>query len=249
MASLLRGPIDLRTPGVRQPEQARDLVERLAGGVVHRLAEHFDVGREVADEQQRRVPAADEQRDRGVLEGRGVGVQDVGRDVSDEVVDGVQRPLERDGERLRRADAHHECSGETGTARHGDRVDLGQRDACLGERGLDRRLQRFEVRSGGDLGHDPAVAGVLVHAARDGVAQQRATADDPDAGLVAARLDPEHQWPLSRRHSVPEPAPPVPEPVEGRHVHAPASWGSDTRCAAHPVSSRRITTASTSSGW
>ncbi len=121
-----RGPVDLGTPGIRQPEQPRDLVERLAGGVVHRLAEQLDVGREVADEQQRRVPAADEQRDRRVLERRGVGVEDVGGDVSDEVVDGVERAFERDGERLRRADADHERAGEARTARDRDGVDVGE---------------------------------------------------------------------------------------------------------------------------
>ena len=119
-----RGPVDLRTSGVGQPEQARDLVERLAGGVVHRLAEQLDVGGEVAHEQQRRVPAAHEQGDRGVLERRRVGVEDVGGDVPDEVVDGVERRAERDGERLRGADADHEGSGEARAGGDRDRVEV-----------------------------------------------------------------------------------------------------------------------------
>ena len=125
-----RRPVDLRTAGVGQPEQPRDLVEGLAGRVVHGLAEQLDVGGQVAHEQQRGVPAADEQRDRGVLERRRVGIEDVGGDVPDEVVDGVERRAERDRERLRRADADHECSGEAGSARDRDRVEVVQRDAA-----------------------------------------------------------------------------------------------------------------------
>ena len=56
-----------------------------------------------------------------------------------------------------------------------------------------RRLQRFEVCAGGDLGDDPAVAGVFVHARSDRVGQQRASTHDADAGLVAAGLDPEDE--------------------------------------------------------
>ena len=139
------------------------------------------------------MPAADEQRDGRVFEGSGVRVEDVGGDVPHEVVDGVEGLAERDGEALRRADPDHERPGEPRTGCHRDGVELVEAHIRLGERRLDRRLKRLEVGTGGDLGDDPAIAGVLVHAARDGVRQQGAPADDPDPRLVAARLDAEDE--------------------------------------------------------
>ncbi len=176
------------------------------------------------------MPATHEKRDGRVLERRRIRVEDVGGDVADEVVDGIQRALERHGERLRRTDADHEGAREARAGGHRDRIDVAQRHLRLGERGPDRRLQRLEVRSRGDLGHDAAVAGVLIHRARDRIGEERAAPDDPDAGLVAARLDAEHQW------------------FVAVHVHAPASEAVARR-AAHPTRSSRITSASTPSGW
>ena len=77
------------------------------------------------------------------------------------------------------------------------------------------------------VGHIAAVAGMLVHRARDRVRQQGATAHDPDPGLVAARLDTEHQR------------------FGTAHVHTPPSASR----RAQPRRSSFITTASTSSGW
>ncbi len=114
------------------------------------------------------MPAGDQECDRGVFERAGsrlrsITAEDVDADVADEVVDGVQRLPERDRERLRGADAHHECAGEPGSAGHRDRVEVGEGDPRLGEGGLDRRTQRIQVGPGCDLGHDAAVAGVLLH--------------------------------------------------------------------------------------
>ena len=60
----------------------------------------------------------------GYSSGRRLGIEDVGGDVPDEVVHGVQRLVERDGERLRRADADHERSGEPRAAGDRDGVDV-----------------------------------------------------------------------------------------------------------------------------
>ena len=131
-------------------------------------------------------------------------VEDVGGDVPDQMVHRIERCTERDGERLRGADADHEGAGEAGAGCDGDRVEIAQCDPGLGERRLDRRGERLEVGPGRDLGDDSAIARVLVHAAGDRVAQ-RSAADDADAGLVAARLDAQH------------------EGFGAVHVHAPAS--------------------------
>ena len=129
---------------------------------------------------------------RGSLVGAGV-VQQVGSDVADEVVDGVERLAERQGEGLGGADADHEGSGEAGSARDRDRIDLGECHARLGERSIQSRAQRLEVGAGRDLWHDAAVAGVLLHRAGDRVGEQLGAAHDADAGLVAAGLDAEHE--------------------------------------------------------
>jgi hypothetical protein len=113
--------------------------------------------------------------------------------VTDQVVHGVEGLLERHRERLRRSHADHQRPRETGAARDRDRVQVLQPDPRLGDRLLDRRLQRVEMGARRDLRHDAAVARVLVHARRDRVAEQGATAHDADTGLVAARLDAQHE--------------------------------------------------------
>ncbi len=212
--------IDLRPARVGQPQQSRHLVEGLAGGIVDRLAEKLDVAHQIAHEQQRGVTAGDQQSDRRQLEGLVAGAAEhVCADVADEVVDGVERPVEREGKRFRGADADHERAREPRAVRDGDRVEVGKADARLGERGPKGGLERFEVGAGGDLGNDPAEARVLIHRRGDHVGQQRLAAHDSNAGLVAAGLDSENE----------------------RFAHAgTTSWSPKTS---------RITSASTSSGW
>ena len=60
---------------------------------------------------------------------------------------------------------------------------------------------RLEVRPARHLGHDAAEPRVLVDAARDGVDEQGLAAHDADAGLVARRLDAEHQRLVTHRRS------------------------------------------------
>ncbi len=60
------------------------------------------------------------------------------------------------------------------------------------QRAFDRGRHRLQVGPRGHLRHHAAETGVLVHAGGDGVGQQRVAADDAHAGLVAGRLDPQH---------------------------------------------------------
>ncbi len=191
-----RDPVDVRAAGVGQAEHAGDLVEGLARGVVDGLAEELDVVHQVAHEEERGVSAGDEQRDARGLERDtrpAVDAEEIRAHVSDEVVDAVQRDVEGHGERLRRADADHERAGEAGTRGDGDRVELAEGDARLGERRVDGGGERLEVRAGGDLGDDAAVARVLVHGAGDDVGEEGLPADDADARLVAGGLDAEDE--------------------------------------------------------
>ena len=184
------------------------------------------------------MPARDQQRDRRVLQRLRVSVEEVCRDVAHEVVDGIERLVERNGERLRGADADHERPREPRTRGDGDGIDVAELDLRLGERRFDRRLQRLEVCARGDLGDYSAIAGVFVHARGDRVREQCAPAHDADAGLVAAGLDPED------------------ERFGGAHVHTPpdaTAVGSfpaaSRRAASHPTRSSCMMIASTSSGW
>ena len=88
-----RDSVDVRSTGIGKPEQARDLVECLPGRVIDSFAEHLDITREPAHVQQRRVPARNQQGDRGVLE-RPVNAEHVSPDVPDQVIDGKERLVE-----------------------------------------------------------------------------------------------------------------------------------------------------------
>ena len=90
-------------------------------------------------------------------------IQQVCAHVADQVVHGVQRLAEGEGEGLRRPDADHEGAGESGAGGDGDGIQLVQGHVRLGERRLQRRHECFEVGAGRDLGHDAAVARVLLH--------------------------------------------------------------------------------------
>ena len=113
--------------------------------------------------------------------------------VRGEVVDPVQRLPEGVGVGLRRRHAHHERPCQAGPGGHRDRVDVGRPDPGLGERALDDGDHGLQVRAAGHLGHHAAEPGVLVHRRRDLVGEQLPAAHDPRAGLVAGRLDAEHQ--------------------------------------------------------
>ncbi|GAA4892202.1 hypothetical protein GCM10023237_07870 [Streptomyces coeruleoprunus] len=54
------------------------------------------------------------------------------------------------------------------------------------------RVERLQVRPEGELGHDAAEAGVLVHARRHDMGEQLPVPHDPGTGLVARGLDPEY---------------------------------------------------------
>ncbi len=138
------------------------------------------------------MPPTDEQgearlRQRSVLEL-------VDGDVGRQVVDAEDRLAQPERERLGRGHADEEGAGQAGPAGHRDRVDVVRPDPGGLAGPLDGRHHRLEVGSAGHLGYDASETRVLVHTAGDGVGEQRAAADDADPGLVARRLDAEHEW-------------------------------------------------------
>ena len=183
--------VDDRAAGVGQAEQTRDLVVRLPRRIVDRRAQLAHAGCDVVDAQQRAVATGDEQRDRRARQ-RSV-VEHVDGHVADEVVHPVQRLVQRDRQCLRGGDTHDERGDQAGAGRHGDPVDLAQVDLGVLAGARQRREHRLEVGAGSDLGDDAAEAGMQVDRGGDLVGEQLGAADDPHAGLVAARLDAEHE--------------------------------------------------------
>ncbi len=125
--------------------------------------------------------------DLGVVKGNGV-------DVPLDVVDADERLSAGVRERLRVADADEQRADEPRSARDGDSVDLVDRDARLVERLVDDRADLLEVLARRDLGHDAPVDAVRRDLRRDDVrANMAAVLDDGRRGLIARRLDAEHQ--------------------------------------------------------
>jgi hypothetical protein len=114
-------------------------------------------------------------------------------DVRGQVVDAVQRLAQRERVRLGRRHPDEQGAGQPGPGGDGHGVDLTRTDARGGERAVEGRDHRLQVRPAGHLGHDAAEPGVLLDAGGDGVGEQLAAADQPDARLVAGGLDAEHQ--------------------------------------------------------
>jgi hypothetical protein len=190
-------PLDRRSARVRQTEQAAHLVERLAGRVVHRLAEQ-PVRQVVAHLDKERVAAAHDERDERehrllaflarVQEPRGV-------QMTLEVVHADERPLVHERERLREIDPDQQRAGQARAVGHRDRVDILDRRSGILERLVEHRHDPAEVRPGGHLRHDASGRRVERGLARDDVRVDPATVlDERDARLVARRFDGEDQW-------------------------------------------------------
>ena len=114
-------------------------------------------------------------------------------DVRGQVVDAVQRLAQRERVRLGRRHPDEQGAGQPGPGGDGHGVDLTRTDARGGERAVEGRDHRLQVRPAGYLGHHAAEPGVLVHAGGDGVGQQFVPADQPDPGLVTGGLDAQYQ--------------------------------------------------------
>ena len=187
----LRQAVDRRAAGIAEAEQPRALVERLAGRVVERRAEHVEPG-VILDVEEERVAAACEQAEEGRLDR--VGLEKERRDVAVQVIDRRQREPQRPRQRLRRGEPDEERPDQPGPARDRDALDVRQLGARLAERLAEDRRHELEVPARRDLGDDAAVAGVQVGLRRDDVGADLAVVgDESRGGLVTRRLEPEDQ--------------------------------------------------------
>ena len=188
----LRVTVDVRAAGIRETKQTRHLVEAFAGSVVERGADHVDMPRHVFDMQQRSVPARHNQRKRVLGERSELQLRH--RDMSDDVVDAVDRLVRGPCQRFRAGHADRETAGEAGSRGYGDRVDVGQRHVRVGQSFGDAWHERFGVRARGDFGNHAAVAGVLVHGGRDHVGNEGASLHHGRRRFVTGRFDAEYDW-------------------------------------------------------
>ena len=145
------------------------------------------------------MPAARDQAQEGRLER--LGLQEVGRDVTVEVVDLDHRQPARRRQRLRRRDPDQERADQARASGDGDCVEVVERDARLLKRGVDDRVHELQVMPRGDLGHDAAERRMGRGLRGDDVREDPAPIHHGRAGVVAARLDREdHVRPALELH-------------------------------------------------
>ncbi len=117
--------LDRRSARIAQPQQSRALVERLAGCIVDRLAEHRELA-DLFDQQQFGVPARHQQANRWQprrVEILARQLQPIGVDMRFQVIDRNERLAQRHRQRLGGVDAHDQRTGQAGTLGEGNRVD------------------------------------------------------------------------------------------------------------------------------
>ena len=83
----------------------------------------------------------------------------------------------------------HHAADQPGPGGRGDRIDIGERHAGIGQRRLDQRLQRLDMRARRDLRHHAAIRRVRRLLSRQPVREDAAVAGDQRrGGFVAARI-------------------------------------------------------------
>jgi len=181
--AVAREPVDLRAPGIPEPEQPRALVERLAGCIVERRPHDAKAGAVLHVEQQR-VPAAREQAQERRVERFGLQVER--GDVAVEMVDGDERQAAPPGDSLRRGEPYEQRTDQARSLRDRDALDVRERDAGAIERLADDRRDELEVAPRGDLRDDPAEGRVQLRLGGDRVRENLALGrDDRGRRLVA----------------------------------------------------------------
>ncbi len=179
------------TSGIPEAEELRGLVERLAGGIVLRVAEQA-VAPHAFDVEQLAVAARHQQCDERK---RGPRVREQRREeVAFEVMDADRRLPERVAECRGDACANQQCAGEAGSLRVGYSVEVAERRPGLGQDALREGDDAPNVVARRELRHDAAVDPVHRHLRMQRVREQAtAVVVDGEAGFVAGSLDAEDE--------------------------------------------------------
>ena len=118
-----------------------------------------------------------------------------------EMVNGLERLVVGEGERLGGHDSHQHAADQAGSAGRRDSVQIGKTEPRLGQRLAHQSVEPLEMGTGGDFGNDPAEPAMLGELAVDDIGQDRAARsartgptcrrrlDNGDRRFVAARFD------------------------------------------------------------
>ena len=132
------------------------------------------------------MPPRDDQPHAGVDVAIGVG-ELAGVEVPFEVVDGDQRDVERQGQRLGRGQADDQGADQAGPGRDGDRPEVGQADPGPSEGLVDHRQELADMGPRGDLGDHAPEPLVQVDLRRDHARTDRGDARRRGAGALPGR--------------------------------------------------------------
>ena len=171
-----------RTAGVRQSHQLGGLVEGFTGSIIHGFAQHFVLANTVHPDQLG-MPAGDQQSHKG--KGGRLFFQHGRQQVAFHMVNAQRRHAPGEGERPSACAPDQQRTDQTRAGGVNHTVHIPFLNACLGEHLAHQRNQPFDVVTGGQLGHDPAVHAVQVDLAEQGVGQQASLAVvQGDAGFI-----------------------------------------------------------------
>ena len=114
-----------------------------------------------------------------------------------QMIDRDERLAACQRQRLGRGQPDHDPADQPRPGRCGDGVDIAERQMRRRQRLFDQGVQGLDMGAGRDLGHDPAIGGMLVHLAEHDIGQdlawaRRRATHDRHCGFVAAGLDPKH---------------------------------------------------------
>ena len=126
-----------------------------------------------------------------------------------EMIDGDQRFLVDQRDRLGGGKADHDAADEAGAGGGGNAIEFGEGDTRGFQGAPDEHIERLDMGPGGDFRHDAAIAGMFVDLGIDFIGKYGAgpvigAGDDSGGGFVAGGLQPQdanlrHQLPFGAR--------------------------------------------------
>ena len=192
-AAPLGGLLDGWTAGIVEAEQLCRLVEGLAKRIVQGGAE-ARVLADLLDDEKLRVTARDEQQEIGKSQAMGEARCER---VRFEMVHGDEGQPARKRDRLARGNADDQPADQPRPSGCGDAVDAVEAETGFGQRLGDQDIEQLDMGARRDLRHDAAERGVqrklrAHHIGEDDALAACLTPHQGGGGLVAARLDAEH---------------------------------------------------------
>ncbi len=150
--------LDGRSTWIRQPQKFRRLVEGLAQRIVDGRAPAFILPH-ATNKNELRVTAGDQQHQIGKRQTIG---QTRRQRVAFQMVDRIKRLAGRLGNRFAGHQTDDQATDQTWPGGGGDGINIGQGHACLLERFLDKRVERFNVSTCSNFRHHTAISAVFV---------------------------------------------------------------------------------------